>query len=210
MLNTNNTKRYIQNSYLGIAWCCFGNKNWKNQNKFDFFDVKGELDQIFKNLDINVEYVNTNNEIQLQLNKKQIGFIKTMDDINPNLLKNKSEVFFAEINIDLLKNNYVNNKAKIIPPSQFPSIDRDISILISKEFSYSEITGLISNTGGDFLKGISLFDLYVDKDIDKDKHSLSISLEFSSTTRTLNDDEIDNLMDKIIQALKNNFKITQR
>ncbi len=210
VINTNNTKRYIQNSYLGIAWCCFGNKNWKNQNKFDFFDVKGELDQIFKNLDINVEYVNTNNEIQLQLNKKQIGFIKTMDDINPNLLKNKSEVFFAEINIDLLKNNYVNNKAKIIPPSQFPSIDRDISILISKEFSYSEITGLISNTGGDFLKGISLFDLYVDKDIDKDKHSLSISLEFSSTTRTLNDDEIDNLMDKIIQALKNNFKITQR
>ena len=51
VINTNNTNRYIQNSYLGIAWCCFGNKNWKNQNKFDFFDVKGEIDQIFKKLD---------------------------------------------------------------------------------------------------------------------------------------------------------------
>ena len=210
VINTNKTSRYIQNSKLGIAWCCFGNKNWKNKNKFDFFDVKGEIDLIFKNLDVNVEYVNTNNEIQLHLNKKQIGFIKTMDDIDSNLLKNKSEVFFAEINIDQLKNNYVNNRTRIVPPSQFPSIYRDISILISKTFSYSEIKNVISNAGGDLLKQVSLFDLYVDKDIDKDKHSLSISLEFASNTRTLKDKEIDDLMDRVIQVLKNNFKITQR
>ena len=60
------------------------------------------------------------------------------------------------------------------------------------------------------MKQVSLFDLYVDRDIDKDKHSLSISLEFASTTRTLKDKEIDDLMDRIIQVLKNNFKITQR
>ena len=50
LINANNSIRYIQNSHLGIAWCCFGSKNWKNQNKFDFFDVKGEIDQIFKGL----------------------------------------------------------------------------------------------------------------------------------------------------------------
>ena len=47
VINTNKTSRYIQNSNLGIAWCCFGNKNWKNKNEFEFFDVKGEIDLIF-------------------------------------------------------------------------------------------------------------------------------------------------------------------
>ena len=94
--------------------------------------------------------------------------------------------------------------------SQFPAIERDISILISKEFSYKEVTDLISKAGGDLLNEISLFDLYVDKDIDVDKHSLSFSLKFSSSTRTLKDKEVDNLMDEIIQLLMKKFKITQR
>ena len=210
LINANNSNRYIQNSHLGIAWCCFGSKNWKNQNKFDFFDVKGEIDQIFKGLALNFEYVKINNEIQLHLNKKKIGFVKSINDIDSNLLKNKSEVFFAEINIDQLKNNFINNKNKIMAYSQFPAIERDISILISKEFSYKEITDLISQAGGDLLNEISLFDLYVDKDIDLDKHSLSFSLKFSSSTRTLKDKEVDNLMDEIIQLLMKKFKITQR
>ena len=210
LINANNSNRYIQNSHLGIAWCCFGSKNWKNKNKFDFFDVKGEIDQIFKGLALNFEYVKINNEIQLHLNKKKIGFVKSINDIDSNLLKNKSEVFFAEINIDQLKNNFINNKNKIMAYSQFPAIERDISILISKEFSYKEITDLISKAGGDLLNEISLFDLYVDKDIDVDKHSLSFSLKFSSSTRTLKDKEVDNLMDEIIQLLIKKFKITQR
>ena len=60
------------------------------------------------------------------------------------------------------------------------------------------------------MKDISLFDLYVDKKIDDQKHSLSISLCFSSPERTLEDKEIDNLMEKVITGLKNKFDIIQR
>ena len=60
------------------------------------------------------------------------------------------------------------------------------------------------------MKDISLFDLYVDKKIDDQKHSLSISLCFSSFERTLEDKEIDVLMVKVIAGLKNKFDIIQR
>ena len=55
-------------------------------------------------------------------------------------------------------------------PSQFPSIERDISILVSKDFSYKEISKLIYASGGNLLKDVSLFDLYIDSSIDDNKH----------------------------------------
>ena len=102
------------------------------------------------------------------------------------------------------------SKTKIIMPSQYPAIERDISILISKNISYNQISDNIYNSGGELLKEISLFDLYLDNKIDNDKHSLSISLLFSSRERTLKDNEIDILMNKILENLKNKFQIIQR
>jgi len=119
-------------------------------------------------------------------------------------------VFFSELYIDEINNILSNKKTTISMPSQFPSIERDISILVSKDFSYKEISNLIYASGDDLLKDVSLFDLYVDGSIDDNKHSLSISLLFSSNERTLKDDEIDDLMKKIIKDLKNKFKIIQR
>ena len=75
---------------------------------------------------------------------------------------------------------------------------------------YKEISENIHKVGGSLLKEISLFDLYVDKKIDDEKHSLSISLCFSSPERTLQDKDVDTLMDKIIKELKNKFDIIQR
>ena len=109
-----------------------------------------------------------------------------------------------------MKNLYTNNKTKISLPSNFPNIERDISILVSKDYSYKLITDNIYDIGGTLLKGISLFDLYIDKKIDNDKHSLSISLCFSSPDRTLQDKDVDTLMDKIIKELKDKFEIIQR
>ena len=107
--------------------------------------------------------------------------------------------------------NVLKNGARFLDFEIYAKDDKPIiAASSSTEFSYKEITDLISQAGGDLLNGIFLFDLYEDKDIDVDKHSLSFSLKFSSSTRTLKDKEVHNLMKDIIQLLKKKFKITQR
>ena len=202
--------KYVQNSVLGLVWCCLDSKDWKDKNKFDFFKLKGDIDNIFQLLGLDVSYKQDENTVDIILNKKTIGLIVSADGIDSRLLKSGTDVFFAQIYMDDIKNLYTNNKNKISLPSNFPNIDRDISILVSKGFSYKEISENIHKVGGSLLKEISLFDLYVDKKIDDEKHSLSISLCFSSPERTLQDKDVDTLMDKIIKELKNKFDIIQR
>ena len=202
--------KYVQSTLLGLSWCCLESKDWKNKDKFDFFEVKGDIDNIFQLLGLEVCYNQDKNKVDIILNKKVVGFIVPPDKIAPNLLKTGADVYFAQISLDDMKNLYTNNKTKISLPSNFPNIDRDISILVSKDYSYKQITENIYDTGGTLLKDLSLFDLYIDKKIDNDKHSLSISLCFSSPERTLQDKDIDALMDKIIKELKDKFEIIQR
>ncbi len=204
------SNKYIQNSVLGLSWCCLGNKNWKDKTVFDIFDVKGEISYIFNLLGLLIDFKYDNKLLSILHNKKKIGYITTIQDIDSKLLKNNPNVFFSELYIDEINNILSNKKITILMPSQFPSIERDISILVSKDFSYKEISKLIYASGGNLLKDVSLFDLYIDSSIDDNKHSLSISLLFSSNERTLKDDEVDDLMKKIIKDLKSKFKIIQR
>jgi len=202
--------KYIENSVLGLSWCRLGNKNWRDQNTFDIFDVKGEIEYIFHLIGLSVNFKYENNFLNISSNKKKVGYITTMENITSKLLKNSPSIFFSELYIEDINNLLNSKKNKILMPSQFPNIERDISILISKDFSYKEISDTIYSAGGNLLKEVSLFDLYIDKNIDNDKHSLSLSLLFSSKQRTLKDNEIDSLMNNIIKDLKNKFKIIQR
>ena len=105
-------------------------------------------------------------------------------------------------------------KSKIISKAQsfvsYPSVERDLAIQISTDIPYEDIKQLICNNSGTLLKSITLFDLYNGKDIPEDSHSLGLSLKFSSSKRTLNDVEIDNIMNKIINQLKDKFNVIQR
>ena len=211
-ITTKNGNRYIEENSLGLSWCYLTKKDWKDKSTFDIFDVKGEIAYIFNLLGIPMEFKYKDNLLCILSNKKKIGYLTTIKDINSKSLKNNPNVYFAEFQIDILDSLYgqIMKKNKISMPSQYPTIERDISILISKDITYKDITDNISESAGLLLQEISLFDLYVDKDIDNDKHSLSLSLLFSSKDKTLKDAEIDTLMITILKNLKNKFQIIQR
>ena len=105
--------KYVQNSVLGIAWCCLDYKDWKQKKKFDFFEVKGEVNNIFDLLGLDVSYKEDENIVDIILNKKTIGFIASADAIDSKLLKGGSDIFFAQIYMDDIKNLYANNRNKI-------------------------------------------------------------------------------------------------
>ena len=116
----------------------------------------------------------------------------------------------SSIKIDLLNNFYSANTIDYNKINSFPSINRDISILVDNKYSNELIENLIYKNGGNDLIDISLFDLYKDENLPKNSISLAYSLTFKSNNKTLTDKKIDKYMDNIIKNLKKKLNIIQR
>jgi phenylalanyl-tRNA synthetase beta chain len=96
-------------------------------------------------------------------------------------------------------------KKEIRPPSQFPSVKRDISFTVDKSVSFSEIESLIKNQGKPLISKIELIDRYTGKQISREQHSLTFSIEYSSSSRTLTAQEVDSLHGSIAALLSGKF-----
>jgi phenylalanyl-tRNA synthetase beta chain len=208
------TKSYSgtsQQKELMVVWLGDIVKHWKNPIKQDIYSIKGEIKSMLNMLNISkVTFEMNRNNIDVLVNKEIIGYIKLIDKkimSNYNLSNN---VFICSINIDLLNNYY--NKGNIIYNKiySYPSIERDISILINKKFSNQEIQDVIIGNGGQYLKDVELFDLYQGGGVSEESKSLAYSLKFNSNDRTLTDKEIDIEVNKILKKLKDTFKVIQR
>ena len=119
-------------------------------------------------------------------------------------------IFICSINIDLLNSYYSRGDIIYNKIYSYPSIERDISILINKKYSNQEIQDSIISSGGQYLNNVELFDLYQGEEISNKSKSLAYSLKFNSNDRTLTDKEIDIEVKNILNELKNKFKIIQR
>ena len=87
--------------------------------------------------------------------------------------------------------------------NRYPSTRRDLALIIDKNVKFSEIESIAMKTGKKLLKQISLFDVYVnDNQLGESKKSYAVSFVFENTEKTMQDMEIDQLMDKMIQQLQ--------
>ena len=112
------------------------------------------------------------------------------------------DVYVMEINLDKLLSKRVG-KMKFKEISKFPSIKKDISILVDKDITSKEIETKIKKKAGKLLTDIKVFDVYEGKNLlDKTKKSLAYSLTFGDSSRTLNDEEVNSVMDKIKEDLE--------
>ena len=172
----------------------------------DFYVIKGVAEEILDYLG----YANRYSFVQLkkipnQMHPYQTADISVNNDIvgivgKLNPLLEKDDVFVLEINLSkLLDKKTGNMKFKEI--SKFPSISKDLAIVIDKNITSDEIGKVIKKASGSLLTNIEIFDVYEGKGIPKEKRSIAYSLSFGTLDRTLTDEEINNIMDKIIVSL---------
>ena len=102
------------------------------------------------------------------------------------------------------------NRRDFEEPSIYPSIERDISLLVSNKYNAKKLTDTIKKAGGKFLNEVYLFDVYADNSFNKDMKSYAFKMIFQSKKDTLKDSDIDILINKIIQKLKSAYNIIQR
>ena len=211
-------KFYKEESILGIAWNVFKKRHWKGDIELDFFSIKGQLECIFKYFkgEFSLNQIKDTSEkfdllFDLTVNNKKIGFLGKPSKKMMKIFDIKEPIYCSEIKIDNLRNHISKtNKRKFKKPSSFPVVDRDIALEVNKSVSADQIIQIIRKYGSELLKKVDLFDVYRDKSIDLEKQSIAFSLSFQSNKKTLVDKEVDIIVQKIIDELKNRLEIKQR
>ena len=134
----------------------------------------------------------------ISVNNDIVGII---GKIHPQ--KVKENVYVFEINLEKLLAKKVG-KMKYKEISKYPSIKKDLAIITNKEVEAQEIATLIKKSAGSLLLNTEVFDVYTGKGIEENKKSIAYSLEFGANDRTLTDEEINNILEKIIANLTKN------
>lgn len=179
----------------------------------DFFDFKGEVEEILAAGRVSVEYVRSERawlhpgqSAEILVDGKSIGYLGRLHPSLENEL-DLSTTWVAELNQTAVLQSYVSNFTEL---SRFPSVRRDIALLISDNINVRDIQQLIEQTGGELLDSTWLFDVYTGQGVEDGKRSLAFALLWQHPSRTLEDAEIKSGMDNIIQVLENTYQATLR
>lgn len=179
----------------------------------DFFDFKGDIEEILAAGRVQVEYVRSERtwlhpgqSAEILVDGHSIGYLGRLHPSLENEL-DLGTTWVAELDQTAVLQTYVSNFTEL---SRFPSVRRDIALLISDKINVSEIQQLIEKTGGALLDSTWLFDVYTGKGVEQGKRSLAFALLWQHPTRTLEDAEIKSGMDNILQVLENTYQATLR
>ncbi len=176
----------------------------------DFYDMKGIVEELLDALKIkDADYVpETENTTfhpgrcaNLVKDGKKIG---VFGEVHPTVSKNfgmDTRVYICELDLNTLISFYSDSvKYKQLP--KYPAVSRDIAMLIDDNINVSKIEKIIKKDAGNILEGYTLFDVYKGSQIPEGKKSVAYSVTFRADDRTLTDDEISAVFDKILAGLK--------
>ena len=113
-------------------------------------------------------------------------------------------VYIAEIDFERVVELATFDK-KYDPIIKYPSIKRDIAIIVDKNLETATIEKSISDVGEGLIKDVKLFDIYTGEHVEEDKKSLAYSIIYQSSERTLKDKEINNIQEKVLEELESKF-----
>ena len=161
-----------------------------------------------KHVDLaSINYVSTDKYEELHpgrtagiyVNKQLIGII---GQVHPNIAKQYKIplTYVFEINADILL-NFVDFKQTFNEIVKYPSVSRDLAILVDNNITNQEILDCIRERGGKRLVAINLFDLYTGEKIPDGKKSLAYNLIFQDANNTLTEEKVDKLVEKITVKL---------
>ncbi|MBL8208303.1 MAG: phenylalanine--tRNA ligase subunit beta [Blastocatellia bacterium] len=181
--------------------------------RLEFYDLKGALETIAESLNLlplnfmpirDIPYLHPGRAAVISRGSELVGHLGQLHPQVTARYKFKQPVFIAELNFGTLLKAPAR-EARYQPLPKFPTVLRDIAILIDRSVNWAEIAETIQSLGIPQLENIRLFDLYAGKELPPGKHSLALSLRFRATDRTLTDAEISELHERVTTTLRETF-----
>jgi phenylalanyl-tRNA synthetase beta chain len=207
--STSGAGQYNETNHLCLYLTGQSNENhWKEKSKAsDIYYIKGVAEAILSNFGLKhdgFEAISTN-ELQSGLSVTLNGEkILELGRVNTGLASKfdiKQPVFFADFYWDAIL-KYAGKQVQFKEISKYPSVERDLAMVVPKSMKYKEISERIDKLRLNKLKDVKLFDVFESEKLGKDKKSMAVNFTFLDEEKTLTDKEIDSWMSKIMTTLE--------
>jgi len=194
------------------------NAKWTGQKSFDFYAIKGILENIFRELKIDgrvqyqvaegISYLHPGKAAQAVILGKQPNVLATFGELHPNK-KNKfklnQDVYLAELDLDLLLSVINNSAVKFKQLAQFPAVYRDMAFVIPDAISHQEIVKVIKKSSSKLFGGSDIFDVYKGEHVKDGYKSVAYRVHLQDESATLTDEIVDKEIANIKAGLKKSF-----
>ncbi len=187
---------------------------WKNGSEaLDLFEIKGLLTSLSDSLSvwpfvIEPEVVagyDKGLSFVIKCGTVRVGSIGMVDQKTARLFDIKQKAFAAELNLEI-----ISSMEKRISPYQplpkYPGSSRDVAIVVDNHLQAEEMRQSIISSGGELVRAVTVFDLFTGGQVPEGKKSVAFSIDFRSSDRTLQDEEVDRVFKKIVNTLVDKFK----
>ena len=182
-----------------------------HKEQVDFYTIKGIVEELLDYLGYAGRYslVTQKENLPKEFHPGQSAYISINNDIvgivgkvHPEVTK--EDVFVMEMNLDKIKSKKVG-KMKYKEYSKFPGVKKDLALIVEDKIPSQEIAMAIKKAAGNLLKEVEIFDVYTGKGIAESKKSLAYSLTFEAQERTLTDEEINAILQKVMEQLEKKY-----
>ena len=184
----------------------------------DFYYIKGVIETLLKRLGMeDFRYLREENHptfhpgrtANIIYNNKVLGVI---GEVHPDVIENyemEIPVYIGELDFDIIvKEANLINKYKPLP--KYPSITRDLAVVLDKDIPVANIEDVIKKWGKGIVEEVKLFDVYEGEQIPEDKKSVAYSITYRSYEKTLKDEDVNVVHEKIIEEIEKTFEANLR
>ncbi|HYK76507.1 MAG TPA: phenylalanine--tRNA ligase subunit beta, partial [Daejeonella sp.] len=185
-----------------------GNQHAENWNgtapKLSFYNLKSTVDAIISRLNLNgfttsdAQIENLAYGISYRRGEKSLVEFGSVSKAVLKKMDISSEVFYADMDWDAVLKAIRNNQITFREVPKFPSVRRDLSMLLNKEISFGQLKQIAQKTEKSLLKEVNVFDVYEGDKLPEGKKSYALSFILQDEEKTLTDKQIDSIMQKLI------------
>jgi len=214
-----NGTRYEEQRYISLLLTGLDQEaNWNvKPEPFSFFSLKSVLTDLLVYAGVNIQKLKladaenaTGNFYHLFAGNKKLAMFGKVDRKVLKQFDISQEVWYAEINFDLLLKQLATGMFTIPPPPRFPEVRRDLSMVLDQQVRYQDIEKLAFTTIPDLLKEVNLFDVYEGDKIGAGKKSYAMSFLLRDEEQTLQEQRIDKVMEKLMKQLEERLGVSIR
>ena len=217
-----NTYSEVDNEYVEdvkLAFILCGNyisNTWNSLNyQADFYLAKGMVENLLDYLGLNNRYTlrlsdNLPKEIHPKINSEIIvdgNALGYFGKLHPNV--SKEDIYVCELSLTQLFTHKTSD-IKYSELNKYPTIEKDVAFVVDKSVLAEDLVKDIKSSGGKLLTNIKIFDVYTGNKIDENKKSIAYNLTFEDKTRTLTEEEVMAIFNKIIDNVCHKYNATIR
>lgn len=189
--------------------------------KTAFYELKGYFELVLKMFGINSDKFSYKNEdlgepyatgksAGIYFDSKLIGRIGVASENSADILGLKKQNAILEVDFEELSKIIDSTITSYTPIPKFPSVQRDLAFIINKSVEWSQVKQIVKTTAGEILSYVELFDVFENDKLGKDKKSIAFRMEFQKMERTMEDEEVNALVDNIIKVISEKFEAIVR